>query len=129
MITWPLFGEQIGNLGQFVSKEDRDDAQLRQLLGSDLSDTESIRTGTWGRTRKPSANKIGMGRQTSWSGVRCDDYLTDGAGVTDGDDELLESLVKSVSSRATNPRERKRNNRHSAATDRSTRKQVFSRPS
>jgi hypothetical protein len=105
-----------------VSKEDREDAQLRQLLGSDLSDTESIRTGTWGRTRKPPglSNK-NLGRQTSW-GPRCDDYHTDGAGITDGDDELLESIVKSVSSRTTNPRERKRSNRHSATTDRSARK-------
>lgn len=38
----------------YRSKEDRADAELRQLLGSDISDTESMRTGTWGRTRKPS---------------------------------------------------------------------------
>lgn len=37
----------------YQSKEDRADAELRQLLGSDLSDTESMRTGTWGRSRKP----------------------------------------------------------------------------
>lgn len=37
----------------YRSKEDRADAELRQLLGSDISDTESMRTGTWGRSRKP----------------------------------------------------------------------------
>lgn len=36
----------------YRSKEDRADAELRQLLGSDISDTESMRTGTWGRSRK-----------------------------------------------------------------------------
>lgn len=37
----------------YRTKEDRADAELRQLLGSDISDTESMRTGTWGRSRKP----------------------------------------------------------------------------
>lgn len=36
----------------YKTKEDRADAELRQLLGSDISDTESMRTGTWGRSRK-----------------------------------------------------------------------------
>lgn len=36
----------------YRTKEDRADAELRQLLGSDISDTESMRTGTWGRSRK-----------------------------------------------------------------------------
>ena len=38
----------------YRTKEDRADAELRQLLGSDISDTESMRTGTWGRSRKSS---------------------------------------------------------------------------
>jgi hypothetical protein len=39
----------------YGTKEDRADAELRQLLGSDISDTESMRTGTWGRSRKSSS--------------------------------------------------------------------------
>ncbi|XP_046634665.1 FH1/FH2 domain-containing protein 3-like isoform X2 [Daphnia pulicaria] len=69
----------------YGTKEDRRaDAELRQLLGSDISDTESMRTGTWGRSRK----SMGLGRNTS---IR-DDYLTDA--VTDGDDEILEVLSR-----------------------------------
>ena len=52
MITQVDGGSGFTNGGGFRTKEDRADAELRQLLGSDLSDTESMRTGTWGRTRK-----------------------------------------------------------------------------
>ncbi|KZS12793.1 Uncharacterized protein APZ42_022001 [Daphnia magna] len=93
----------------YKTKEDRADAELRQLLGSDISDTESMRTGTWGRSRK----SVGLGRSTS---IR-DDYLTDT--VTDGDDEILESLVKTATRTTTHPRERKRSNRQHINADRS----------
>lgn len=40
-------------VGKFRTKEDRADAELRQLLGSDLSDAESIHgTLPWRRQRK-----------------------------------------------------------------------------
>ncbi|XP_046444572.1 uncharacterized protein LOC124194434 isoform X4 [Daphnia pulex] len=94
----------------YRTKEDRADAELRQLLGSDISDTESMRTGTWGRSRK----SMGLGRSTS---IR-DDYLTDA--VTDGDDEILESLVKTATRTTTHPRERKRSNRQHNHADRSS---------
>ena len=47
----------------YRTKEDRADAELRQLLGSDISDTESMRTGTWGRSRKPGIHHHG---KRSW---------------------------------------------------------------
>lgn len=40
-------------VGKFRTKEDRADAELRQLLGSDISDVESIHgTLPWRRQRK-----------------------------------------------------------------------------
>lgn len=40
-------------VGKFRTKEDRADAELRQLLGSDLSDADSIHgTLPWRRQRK-----------------------------------------------------------------------------
>lgn len=59
-----------------------------------------------------SSGKVPMGRSTSLR----DDPLTDA--VTDGDDEILESLVKTAT-RTPNTRERRRNSRHS--NDRSAR--------
>lgn len=47
---------------------------------------------------------VGLGRSTS---IR-EYYLTDA--VTDGDDEILESLVKTATRTTTHPRERKRSN-------------------
>ena len=118
----------------YRSKEDRADAELRQLLGSDISDTESMRTGTWGRSRKSGKfyniylngrydnviyyYSVGYGRSASTR----DDYLTDT--VTDGDDEILESLVKTAT-RTPTPRERKRNNRPHTQADRSARKYYY----
>lgn len=58
---------------------------------------------------------VGLGRSTS---IR-DDYLTDT--VTDGDDEILESLVKTATRTTTHPRERKRSNRQHINADRSAR--------
>ena len=57
---------------------------------------------------------VGLGRSTS---IR-DDYLTDA--VTDGDDEILESLVKTATRTTTHPRERKRSNRQHNHADRSS---------
>lgn len=59
-------------------------------------------------------NHKALGRSTSTR----DDYLTDT--VTDGDDEILESLVKTAT-RTPAPRERKRGNRpHSTQAERSS---------
>lgn len=66
------------------------------------------------------SNKVGLGRSTS---IR-DDYLTDT--VTDGDDEILESLVKTATrTPTTHPRERKRSNRQHTHADRSERMSRF----
>lgn len=49
---FPLF-----QVGKFRTKEDRADAELRQLLGSDISDVESLHgTLPWRRQRKEGIN-------------------------------------------------------------------------
>ncbi|XP_057319760.1 FH1/FH2 domain-containing protein 3 isoform X3 [Microplitis mediator] len=95
-------GKMITEVGKFRTKEDRADAELRQLLGSDISDVESIHgTLPWRRQRKEGRTLLGPILR---------DETTNG-NVTDGDDELLESLVKTATkcpSTRTTPRERKR---------------------
>ncbi|XP_074035086.1 formin homology 2 domain containing isoform X2 [Leptinotarsa decemlineata] len=90
-------GKMITDVGKFKSKEDRADAELRTLLGSDLSDVESLQgTLPWRRTRRDGNNSF---------------KRTTNGNFTDDDDEILESLVKSatkVSSTRNTPRERKR---------------------
>jgi hypothetical protein len=93
-------------IGKFRTKEDRADAELRQLLGSDISDVESMQgTLPWRRTRRDS-NRSFLGQANG--------------NLTDGDDEILESLVKTATKgpSRTAPRERKRT-RHA---DRKSRK-------
>ncbi|KAJ8934915.1 hypothetical protein NQ314_013105 [Rhamnusium bicolor] len=90
-------GKMITDIGKFRTKEDRADAELRQLLGSDISDVESMQgTLPWRRTRRD-------GNRSFMSSAN--------GNLTDGDDEILESLVKTAtkgSSTRTAPRERKR---------------------
>ncbi|CAH1986016.1 unnamed protein product [Acanthoscelides obtectus] len=100
-------GKMITDVGKFKTKEDRADAELRQLLGSDISDVESMQgTLPWRRTKRE-GNKS---------------FLNSTNGnLTDGDDEILECLVKTAtkgSATRTAPRERKRT-RHA---DRKSRK-------
>ncbi|XP_015119605.1 FH1/FH2 domain-containing protein 3 isoform X3 [Diachasma alloeum] len=95
-------GKMITEVGKFRTKEDRADAELRQLLGSDISDVESLHgTLPWRRQRKDGRTALGpILRDESTNG-----------NVTDGDDELLESLVKTATkspATRTTPRERKR---------------------
>ncbi|XP_065215824.1 FH1/FH2 domain-containing protein 3-like isoform X3 [Planococcus citri] len=96
------------NVGKFRSKEDRQDAELRQLLGKEHSpeydnNTNNLHCGSlpWRRLRKDNAKNI---RDEKLNGH-----------LTDADDELLETLVKTATktpaSRNTT-RERKRT-RHS----------------
>ncbi|XP_044020038.1 uncharacterized protein LOC122860330 isoform X4 [Aphidius gifuensis] len=89
-------------VGKFRTKEDRADAELRQLLGSDISDVESKHgTLTWRRQRKDGRTSLGP--------ILRDETVN--GNVTDGDDELLESLVKTATkspATRTTPRERKR---------------------
>ncbi|CAH0547380.1 unnamed protein product [Brassicogethes aeneus] len=89
-------GKMITDTGKFRTKEDRADAELRQLLGSDMSEVESMQgTLPWRRTRRDD-NRL---------------FMSPGNGnMTDGDDELLETLVKTATkgSSRTAPRERKR---------------------
>lgn len=95
-------GKMITEVGKFRTKEDRADAELRQLLGSDISDVESKHgTLTWRRQRKDGRTSLGP--------IPRDDTVN--GNVTDGDDELLESLVKTATkspATRTTPRERKR---------------------
>ncbi|XP_026462280.1 LOW QUALITY PROTEIN: FH1/FH2 domain-containing protein 3-like [Ctenocephalides felis] len=89
--------------GKFHSKEDRADAELRQLLGteSDIDCNGTVTTGgtlTWRRRRQ---DAVKIQRDESF---------------TDGDDEILESLVKTATQgparghqhSSGGPRERKR---------------------
>ncbi|XP_031330024.1 FH1/FH2 domain-containing protein 3 isoform X1 [Photinus pyralis] len=89
-------GKMITEIGKFRTSEDRADAELRQLLGSDMSDAENLQgTFTWRR----------RSRDTNRS------FLSQGNGnLTDADDEILESLVKTATKgpSRTAPRERKR---------------------
>lgn len=106
-------GKMITDVGKFRSKDVQADEELRQLLGgsSGVSDSEDCKWGTVpgvrGRLRK---HDVGRQNKGSWGrpvSVR-DDNLTDG--MTDGDDEILESLVKTATApivRST-ARERKR---------------------
>ncbi|CAB0028178.1 unnamed protein product [Trichogramma brassicae] len=157
-------GKMITEVGKFRTKEDRADAELRQLLGNDISDVESIHgTLPWRRARKDEEKKINRGRKricprvesghlrraalrasahrqtfvhrnektfflvprerspprdraSSFSRGRTSlgplirDERQNG-NLTDGDDELLESLVKTATktpTTRTTPRERKR---------------------
>ncbi|XP_063910662.1 FH1/FH2 domain-containing protein 3 isoform X4 [Zophobas morio] len=89
-------GKMITDIGKFRTKEDRADAELRQLLGSDISDVESLQgTLPWRRTRRDS-NRSFLGQANG--------------NLTDGDDEILETLVKTATKGPTRtaPRERKR---------------------
>uniref|UniRef100_A0ABD2XR27 FH1/FH2 domain-containing protein 3 n=1 Tax=Trichogramma kaykai TaxID=54128 RepID=A0ABD2XR27_9HYME len=95
-------GKMITEVGKFRTKEDRADAELRQLLGNDISDVESIHgTLPWRRARKDGRTSLGpLIRDERQNG-----------NLTDGDDELLESLVKTATktpTTRTTPRERKR---------------------
>ncbi|XP_043256124.1 FH1/FH2 domain-containing protein 3 [Colletes gigas] len=102
-------GKMITEVGKFRTKEDRADAELRQLLGSDISDVESIHgTLPWRRQRKDETRNRVAGRTSLGPLLR--DENTNG-NLTDGDDELLESLVKTATktpATRTTPRERKR---------------------
>lgn len=84
-------------IGKFRTKEDKADAELRQLLGSDISDVESMQgTLPWRRQRRD-GNRSFLGQANG--------------NLTDGDDEILESLVKTATKAPTSrtaPRERKR---------------------
>ncbi|KAK9886767.1 hypothetical protein WA026_018417 [Henosepilachna vigintioctopunctata] len=89
-------GKMITDVGKFKTKEDRADAELRQLLGSDLSDVESFQGTLPLRRTRRDANRSFLGG-------------TNG-NLTDGDDEILESLVKTATKGPSRiaPRERKR---------------------
>ncbi|XP_044746881.1 FH1/FH2 domain-containing protein 3 [Coccinella septempunctata] len=89
-------GKMITDVGKFKTKEDRADAELRQLLGSDLSDVESFQGTLPLRRTRRDGNRSFLGS-------------TNG-NLTDGDDEILESLVKTATKGPSRiaPRERKR---------------------
>ncbi|XP_066260324.1 FH1/FH2 domain-containing protein 3 [Euwallacea similis] len=94
-------GKMITDVGKFRSKEDRADAELRQLLGSDISDVESMQgTLPWRHRRRESGSQNNtLGRNSTGPNGH----------LTDGDDEILESLVKTATKGPrTAPRERKR---------------------
>lgn len=91
-------GKMIVDVGKFRTQEDRADAELKQLLGSTNSRNDnSDGTLTWRRRRA--------------EGLRSPVIKQNEENFTDGDDEIIESLVKTAMKgpgpRPT-PRERKR---------------------
>ncbi|XP_055689888.1 uncharacterized protein LOC129793707 isoform X3 [Lutzomyia longipalpis] len=93
-------GKMIIDVGKFKTQEDRADAELRQLLGTPMTTVDTPDQGnpfTWRRRRPENLH--------SPKTVNRDENFTD------GDDEILESLVKTATkapgTRST-PRERKR---------------------
>jgi len=94
------------------SKEDKADDELLQVLnksGCDSLDGEIVHgTMTWGRRLKNTSNSVSGSHQN----LSQSKYRTLNGKVTDGDDEILESLVKTATrtpDSRTAPRERKRN--------------------
>lgn len=96
-------GKMITDLGKFRSKEDRQDAELRQLLGKEHS------------TENSSSNNL-QGGSLPWRRLRKDNAKNTGeknlnGHLVDADDELLETLVKTATktpASRSNTRERKR---------------------
>ncbi|XP_037940117.1 FH1/FH2 domain-containing protein 3-like isoform X5 [Teleopsis dalmanni] len=89
-------GKMIIDIAKFKTKEDRADAELKTLLGTPSADTADG-TLTWRRKRADNLRS-------------CMSQFTD-ENYTDGDDEILESLVKTATKAPgtrTTPRERKR---------------------
>ncbi|GAB0099802.1 uncharacterized protein DMENIID0001_156890 [Sergentomyia squamirostris] len=93
-------GKMIIDVGKFKTQEDRADAELRQLLGTPLTTVDTPDQGnpfTW-RRRRP-------------ENLHSPKTIPRDENFTDGDDEILESLVKTATkapgTRST-PRERKR---------------------
>ncbi|XKL64143.1 hypothetical protein PGB90_004229 [Kerria lacca] len=100
-------GKMITDIGKFRSKEDRQDAELRQLLGKEDSpehdNANNLQCGSlpWRRLRKDNAKIM---REQNLNGH-----------LVDADDELLETLVKTATKTPASrngTRERKRT-RHS----------------
>ncbi|XP_023159307.1 FH1/FH2 domain-containing protein 3 isoform X6 [Ceratitis capitata] len=91
-------GKLIIDMAKFKTKEDRADAELKVLLGTPSADTpDSNGTLTW-RRRRAEQLRSPIARQSEEN-------------FTDGDDEILESLVKTATKAPgtrTTPRERKR---------------------
>ncbi|XP_069968011.1 uncharacterized protein Fhos isoform X4 [Bactrocera oleae] len=91
-------GKLIIDMAKFKTKEDRADAELKELLGSASADTPDANgTLTW-RRRRAEQLRSPITRQSEEN-------------FTDGDDEILESLVKTATKAPgtrTTPRERKR---------------------
>ncbi|XP_073837880.1 formin homology 2 domain containing isoform X12 [Musca autumnalis] len=89
-------GKLIVDIAKFKTKEDKQDAELKELLGTPSSDNADG-TLTWRRRRAENLRSPQM-RQSEEN-------------FTDGDDEILESLVKTATKapgNRTTPRERKR---------------------
>lgn len=91
-------GKMIIDVGKFRTKEDRADAELKELLGSPSPGNTSLDgTLTWRRRRAEN--------------LRSPIIKQNDDNFTDGDDEILESLVKTATKTSgprPTPRERKR---------------------
>ncbi|KAL1116963.1 hypothetical protein AAG570_004291, partial [Ranatra chinensis] len=100
-------GKMITEVGKFRSQEDRADAELKELLGNEKLDKHTTNhtihgSLPWRRTRKEAVILIFP--------VLSPSDVTNG-NLTDADDEIIESLVKTATKSPvsrTTPRERKR---------------------
>ncbi|XP_073976339.1 formin homology 2 domain containing isoform X4 [Rhodnius prolixus] len=96
-------GKMITEVGKFRSQDDSKDAELKQLLGNSTPEKETATLHgslPWRRTKKDSTGRTVLGPVESPNGH-----------LTDADDEIIESLVKTATKSPvsrTTPRERKR---------------------
>uniref|UniRef100_A0A131XYN9 Putative rac1 gtpase effector fhos n=1 Tax=Ixodes ricinus TaxID=34613 RepID=A0A131XYN9_IXORI len=101
-------GKMITEMDKFKTKEQQADQELRQLLGNGASDVDEPKGGKWGtvpgmrvRPRIPQSPGGTLGRHST---------PTRDENLTDADDEILESLVKTATAQQSRsePRIRKK---------------------
>jgi len=98
----------------YNTKEDSADAELRTVLNPCREGTEEAASGSLSWTRRSKAPIANNRVVTQHNFQNRASTLTRNGGVGDGDDEILESLVKTATqtpATRTAPRERKRNSR------------------
>lgn len=118
----------------YKSKEDQEDEELRQVLnntsnGINGGDGESVRGSlTWNARRQKPPTTPTTPTSTIYhnfnSGSRSSTLSSNGT-LGDGDDEILDCLVKTATRSSAANRERKRNNGLRNSTDRKSCKPVY----
>lgn len=110
----------------YKSKEDKADAELREVLSKSCTENGDG-SMTWSRRLKPPQPITnGPASPATLFGSKRAATLGPGSPLVDGDDEILESLVKTATRASDSrvaPRERKRNS--TRYSDRKSRKHLF----